>query len=47
VPLVRGGLVIQLQKLYDDAVLRWSHEQGLSKRRMTEVDVFAPELLDT
>ncbi|WP_319446806.1 MULTISPECIES: 4,5-dihydroxyphthalate decarboxylase [unclassified Mycobacterium] len=29
------------------AVLRWNHEQGLSKRRMTEADVFAPELLDT
>jgi hypothetical protein len=30
-----------------DAVLRWNHEQGLSRRRMTEVDVFAPELLGT
>jgi hypothetical protein len=30
-----------------DAVLRWHYEQGLSQRRMTESDVFAPELLDT
>lgn len=30
-----------------DAVLRWNHEQGLTRRRMTCEDVFAPELLDT
>jgi hypothetical protein len=30
-----------------DAVLRWNHEQGLTRRLMTCADVFAPELLDT
>jgi hypothetical protein len=30
-----------------DAFLRWHFEQGLSKRRLTCEDVFAPELLDT
>jgi hypothetical protein len=30
-----------------DAVLRYHHEQGLTKRRFTIEDVFVPELLDT
>jgi hypothetical protein len=30
-----------------DAFLRWHHEQGLSKRRLTCEDVFVPDLLST
>jgi len=30
-----------------DAVLRYHHEQGLTKRRLTCEDIFAPSLLDT
>ena len=30
-----------------DAVLRYHHEQGLTKRRFTIEDIFVPELLDT
>ena len=30
-----------------DAVLRYHHEQGLTKRRLTIEDVFVPDLLDT
>jgi len=30
-----------------DAVLRYHHEQGLTNRRLTCEDIFAPSLLDT
>lgn len=30
-----------------DAFLRYHHEQGLSKRRWTVEEIFAPELLGT
>lgn len=30
-----------------DTFLRYHHEQGLSRRRLTAEDIFAPELLDT
>ena len=30
-----------------DALLRYRFEQGLSKKRLTREDIFAPELLDT
>ncbi|MFD0561580.1 hypothetical protein ACFQ2M_05770 [Kitasatospora saccharophila] len=30
-----------------DTFLRYHHEQGLSKRRLTCEDIFVPELLDT
>ena len=30
-----------------DAVLRYHHEQGLTKRRLTCEDIFVPSLLDT
>jgi len=38
---------IQRNRSAIDVVLRYHHEQGLTKRRLTNEDVFFPDLLDT
>ena len=38
---------IQRNRSAIDVVLRYHHEQGLTKRRLTIEDVFFPDLLDT